>query len=73
MPYLETKDGVRLFYNDWGSGQPVVLIHGWPLDATHLCHAVAWLLVHSYGQCARRSPIGSHRKSLLALKKRQRT
>ena len=33
MPFLSTKDGTRLFYNDWGSGTPLVLIHGWPLDA----------------------------------------
>lgn len=28
MPHVETKDGTSLFYNDWGSGMPVVLIHG---------------------------------------------
>ncbi len=33
MPYVKTADGTSLFYNDWGSGKPVVLIHGWPLDA----------------------------------------
>ena len=33
MAYVETKDGTRLFYNDWGAGKPVVLIHGWPLNA----------------------------------------
>ena len=33
MPYLTTADGTSLFYNDWGSGKPVVFIHGWPLDA----------------------------------------
>lgn len=33
MPFIETKDGTSLFYNDWGSGKPVVLIHGWPLNA----------------------------------------
>ncbi len=33
MPFIETGDGTRLFYKDWGSGRPVVLIHGWPLDA----------------------------------------
>ena len=32
MPYLTTSDGVKLFYNDWGQGRPVVLVHGWPLD-----------------------------------------
>jgi non-heme chloroperoxidase len=33
MPFLKTTDGVSLFYNDWGTGRPVVLIHGWPLNA----------------------------------------
>ena len=32
MPYLNAADGTRLFYNDWGTGKPVVLIHGWPLN-----------------------------------------
>lgn len=33
MPYVKTADGTSLFYNDWGSGKPVIFIHGWPLDA----------------------------------------
>ncbi len=33
MPFLETADKTTLFYNDWGAGRPVVLIHGWPLDS----------------------------------------
>jgi pimeloyl-ACP methyl ester carboxylesterase len=33
MPFIKTEDGIDIFYNDWGTGQPVVLIHGWPLDA----------------------------------------
>ena len=33
MPFIKTGDGTHLFYKDWGSGPPVVLIHGWPLDA----------------------------------------
>ena len=32
MPFFHAKDGTHLHYNDWGAGQPVVLIHGWPLD-----------------------------------------
>src|SRR5690349_237361 len=33
MPYVTTKDKTRLYVKDWGSGPPVVLIHGWPLTA----------------------------------------
>ncbi len=32
MAQLKTTDGTHLHYTDWGSGPPVVLIHGWPLD-----------------------------------------
>src|SRR3990170_6061877 len=32
MPSARAQDGPRLYYKDWGSGDPVVLIHGWPLS-----------------------------------------
>ena len=31
MPYAKAKDGTMLYYKDWGRGDPVVLLHGWPL------------------------------------------
>jgi non-heme chloroperoxidase len=33
MPTVNAADGTRLYVKDWGSGRPVVLIHGWPLSA----------------------------------------
>jgi pimeloyl-ACP methyl ester carboxylesterase len=33
MPFIETRDGTHIHYNDWGNGEPIVLVHGWPLDA----------------------------------------
>ncbi|MES2464918.1 MAG: alpha/beta hydrolase [Armatimonadota bacterium] len=32
MGYIETGDGVQLFYKDWGTGRPVVLVHGWCIN-----------------------------------------
>jgi non-heme chloroperoxidase len=33
MPFITTDDGTEIFYKDWGSGQPIVFHHGWPLSA----------------------------------------
>lgn len=33
MPYAKARDGCMLYYKDWGRGDPVVLLHGWPLTA----------------------------------------
>jgi non-heme chloroperoxidase len=33
MPFVTVSDGTQIFYKDWGSGRPVVLSHGWPLNS----------------------------------------
>ena len=33
MPYVKTRDGTDIYVKDWGSGRPVILLHGWPLSA----------------------------------------
>lgn len=33
MPYVTASDGAQIYYKDWGTGRPVVLSHGWPLNS----------------------------------------
>lgn len=33
MPTITTKDGTTIFYKDWGTGEPIVFHHGWPLSS----------------------------------------
>ena len=33
MSFITTSDGVEIFYKDWGTGQPIVFHHGWPLSS----------------------------------------
>ena len=33
MSTITTNDGVEIYYKDWGSGQPIVFSHGWPLSS----------------------------------------
>lgn len=50
MPYAKARDGCMLYYKDWGRGDPVVLLHGWPLTADSW-DAAAMKLVEAGHRC----------------------
>ncbi len=45
---ITTKDGIDIFYKDWGKGQPIVFSHGWPLSADDWDAAMLFFLGHGY-------------------------
>lgn len=48
MTYLTLRDGTDLYYKDWGTGQPVVFSHGWPLSADAWEDQMLFLAAHGY-------------------------
>src|ERR1700742_285249 len=48
MPYVTTKDGVEIFYKDWGRGQPIVFSHGWPLSSDDWDNQMLFFLDKGY-------------------------
>ena len=48
MPYVTTQDGTNIFYKDWGSGQPIVFHHGWPLSADDWDNQMLFFLGEGY-------------------------
>ena len=48
MPTITTTDGVNIFYKDWGSGQPIVFSHGWPLSADDWDTQMLFFLQHGF-------------------------
>jgi hypothetical protein len=70
MGFITMQDGAAVFYKDWGTGQQIVLSHGWPLNAGSWEAQMLFLASHGYrciaqdrgrdgaGGCAR--PTGRH-------------
>lgn len=49
MPFVTTEDGAQIFYKDWGvEGSPVLLSHGWPLNADAWDAAALFLAHHGH-------------------------
>ena len=48
MSTITTKDGVEIFYKDWGKGQPIVFSHGWPLSADDWDAQMMFFVAHGY-------------------------
>jgi non-heme chloroperoxidase len=48
MSTIVTKDGVTIFYKDWGKGQPIVFSHGWPLSADDWDNQMMFFLSHGF-------------------------
>ena len=48
MDTFTTKAGVKIYYKDWGSGQPIVFHHGWPLSADDWDAQLLFFLQHGY-------------------------
>ncbi len=48
MSTITTQDGTQIYYKDWGTGQPIVFSHGWPLCADDWDAQMMFFLGHGY-------------------------
>jgi non-heme chloroperoxidase len=48
MGTITTIDGTEIFHKDWGSGQPIVFSHGWPLSSDDWDTQMLFFLKHGY-------------------------
>jgi non-heme chloroperoxidase len=48
MSTITTKDDVTIFFKDWGSGQPIVFSHGWPLSSDDWDNQIMFFLNHGF-------------------------
>ena len=48
MGTITTTDGTEIFFKDWGSGQPIVFSHGWPLSSDDWDTQLLFFLQHGY-------------------------
>jgi non-heme chloroperoxidase len=48
MPYITTQDGTEIYYKDQGTGTPVILIHGWPVNADMWEHQALFLAENGF-------------------------
>src|SRR5207302_2745048 len=55
MGTITVKDGTTIYYKDWGTGQPVVFSHGWPLSADAWEDQMIFLADRGYRCIAHRS------------------
>jgi len=48
MSFITTQDGTQIYYKDWGTGQPIVFHHGWPLSADDWDAQMMFFLAHGF-------------------------
>lgn len=48
MSYITTRDGTEIYYKDWGSGQPIVFSHGWPMCSDSWESQMLFLADHGF-------------------------